>query len=320
MEPLHTLRVPGPVQVQVEQVGPTRGAPVLLVPGLAASPLPFVTHGQRSLATSLQGAGRTPWTADFAVSWRGRDQGATALLLGLEQAVAELSRHTGAPVHEIDAVGHSLGGILLLGLLADGLPLRRVVTLASGLDYSLGPSPLPRLLSLAPKGTRPLRLPLPGGGLPTRSLARLGAPLFGRGLGLPVERDQFHPGTSDTATIRAVLSGGVRDLPWPLLFDLAELFTAEGLHLGVGGYPLRAAVSRIDQPVLLVGAQEDRQCPIESVRDAAARIPRGSLLELGAATPAATGYGHLDLLCGRRAPEHVFDPLVAFLCDPADRL
>lgn len=304
------------VGVTLERQGRDVGPPVLLVPGLGASPAPFWLHGRRSLVATLQAAGHTPWTVDFGLHWRGKGQGVHAVLHALEVALAELRRHAGVDLDEVGAVGHSLGGILLLALLADDVPLRRAVCLASGLDYRLGRSPLPRLLSLSPKGLRPLRLPDLGGGLPLRGLARVGAGAFGRGLKLPVERDQFHPGTTDAPTLRAAVRAGVRDIPWALLLDLADLFTERGPHVGQAGYPLRAAVGRIDRPVLFVAARQDRQCPLDSVRDAARRVPGAALVEVGGDGAPGEGYGHLDLLTGQRAPEEVFDPVVAFLDAP----
>jgi len=304
------------VGITLERVGPRQGPPVLLVPGLGATPAPFSLHPRCSLAAALQAAGRTTWTVDFGLTWRGQGQDLRAVLHALEVALAELRRHAGVDLDEVDVVGHSMGGILMLALLADGVPLRRGVALASGLDYRLGSSPLPRLLSLSPKGLSPLRLPDLGGGLPLKGLARLGGRVFGRGLKLPIERDQFHPGTTDPDTLRAAVRAGVRDIPWALLLDLADLFTEKGLVLGVGGYPLRAAAARIRRPVLMVAARQDRQCPVESVRDAARRIPGARLLEVGGDGAPGEGYGHLDLMTGARAPEEVFAPICRFLADP----
>ena len=132
-----------------------------------------------------------------------------------------------------------------------------------------------------------------------------------------MEKDQFHPGNTDPETLRRAVRDGVRDLPWALLFDLTGLFSEEGIQLGLQGYPLRAAVRQITQPVLMVGAAQDRQCPIESVRDAAQRVPGSQLIVLGAGEP---GWGHLDLLTGGDAPERVFAPTCAFLdADASDR-
>lgn len=301
------------VDVHLHRHGPQTQRDVVLVPGLGASPHAFLSRPGRSLASDLRGAGFTPWTVDFQVSWRGRDQRAETLLHGLEVAVAELERRPDGPRTPIAAIGHSLGGMLLLALAAEGVALSHLVTLGAGLDFRLGRSPLPRLLSLAPKGLPPLPLRVRRGGLPLRRLARAGAPLFGRGARLPVERDQFHPGATDGAVVRGVIRDGVRDMPLPLLLDLAALFTERGLHVGRRDLALKEAVGAIAVPTLLVGAVQDRQCPIAAVRDTARRIPGARLLEVGASGARGGGYGHVDLMTARRAPTDVFDPVLAFL-------
>jgi pimeloyl-ACP methyl ester carboxylesterase len=301
------------LDVHLHRLGPQTDRDALLVPGLGASPHAFGARPGRSLVTDLRGAGFTPWTVDFQVTWRGRDQRADTLLHALEVAVAELERRPDGPRTPIVAIGHSLGGMLLLALAAEGVALSHLVTLGAGLDFRLGRSPLPRLLSLAPKGLPPVPLRLQRGGVPLRRLARVGAPLFGRGARLPVERDQFHPGATEGAVVRAVIREGVRDLPLPLLLELAALFTERGLHVGRRDLPLKEAVAAITVPTLLVGAVQDRQCPIAAVRDTARRIPGARLVEVGGSDARGEGYGHVDLMTARRAPEDVFDPVLAFV-------
>ena len=294
-------------------MGPRGQRDVLLVPGLGASPYAFGARPGRSLVGDLVDAGFTPWAIDFQVSWRARGQHADALLESLGEAIRLLFRRPDAPAGPPAAIGHSLGGMLLLGLASGGLALSHLVTLGAGLDFRLGRSPLPRLLSLAPKGLPVVPLRVERGGVPLRRLAKVGAPLFGRGAWLPVERDQFHPGSTEGAVVRAVVRDGVRDLPLPLLLDLSALFTERGLHVGDLDVPLKDAVRRISTPTLIVGALQDRQCPIAAVRDTAQRIPGARLLEVGGTGEPGEGYGHVDLMTGRKAPQDVFDPILAFL-------
>jgi len=308
----------GAVDVHLHRLGPQQSRDVLLVPGLGASPSAFGARSGRSLVSDLVRAECTPWAVDFQVSWRARGQTADALLEGLAEARASLAHRSDAPEAPLAAVGHSLGGMLLLALAAGGTPFSHVVTLGAGLDFRLGRSPLPRLLSLAPKGLPVMRLRVNRGGVPLRRLARLGAPLFGRGARLPVERDQFHPGSTDGAVVRAVVRAGVRDLPLPLLLDLSALFTERGLEVGALSEPLKEAVRSIAAPTLIVGGLQDRQCPIGAVRDTARRIPRARLLEVGRSDAPGEGYGHVDLMTARSAPDDVFDPVLDFLLGDGD--
>ncbi len=164
----------------------------------------------------------------------------------------------------------------------------------------------------------PQRLPALPGGLPLRGMARVGAGAFGRGLGLPVERDQFHPGSTDPATARAAVKAGTRDMPWALLLDLAALFSEEGVRVGRGPI-LRVRIGGIQQPVLMAAARRTANARWPACVGRR-RLPRGRLLEVGGAGGPGEGYGHLDLLTGRNAPQQVFAPLCAFLQAPAEVL
>ncbi len=308
--PRETITVEGQdVDVTLTRIGPVQGRPTLLVPGLAATPAPFNLNERRPLTVALQDSGRSPWLADFEVSWRRPGQDAHALLHALEQALSELRRHTGADLDEVDAVGHSLGGILLLALAADGVPLRRVATMGTALDYRGGFGRLPDLLALAPDG---LWARARTGGVPVSRLARFGAPLFGRSLTASLQTSQFHPGSTPGPVVREMMRLGVRDLPFALLADLAALLTEGGLRLGRSGRPLRDAVSDLSLPVLMIAGRQDSQCPVTQVRDAVRRIPGARLLEVGQPGP-GRGYSHVDLMTATRAPDEIFAPLVAFL-------
>lgn len=300
------------VDIEVVRLGPRVGPPVLLLPGLGANHRAYELRPEQSFAEYMTERERTPWALDFTVSWRREKQDAAALLHALEMALAELRRIEETELDDVDAVGHSLGGLLLLALLVDGVPLRRVVLMATGLDYRVGATRLRRLLGQATK-LRPLaetRRPLPG--VPLRKLAALGANLTGRGM-LPFEGDQFHTGTTDPLTVQRFFREGVRDMTLPLLLDLAALYSEGGLSLGASELPLKEAVSGIEQPVLFVAARQDKVCVLGSVRDAAERIPGSQLLEVGAGAAGGAGYGHLDLLTATAARRDVFEPVGRFL-------
>ena len=305
------------LEVHLCRLGPEVGPPVLLVPGLGVSPLIFGLQPDRPLTALLRERGRTPWSVDFHVRWRRGGQDSSALLGALEDAILELADLTGHSPRWMEGIGHSLGGMLLLSLACEGVPLARLVMLGTGLDLSGSASHLRRVMSLLPlaRGLQALRPRARG--IPIRTVTRLAAPLCGRSVGTPMERDQFHPGSTDGAVVRRFLKDAVRDLSIPLLMDLSALFTERGLRLG-SGPPLKEAVRALDLPVLFVAGRQDRQMPLRAVRDAADRVPGARLIEVGRDEP-GRGYGHLDLLCSRRATDEVLLPVVDFL-DEAGRL
>jgi pimeloyl-ACP methyl ester carboxylesterase len=305
------------MEVHLCRLGPEVGPPALLVPGLGASPLIFELQPDRPLTELLRAGGRTPWAVDFHVNWRRRGQDSSALVGAVEDAIVELAALTGHPIERTVGIGHSLGGMLLLALACDGVPFEKLVMLGTGLDLREGASNLTRAIGLAPIG-RAMQLLRPRAtGVPIRGVARLTAPLSGRRIASPFERDQFFPGTTDGAVIRHFVREAVRDLSIPLLMDLAALFTEGGLHLGTDA-PLKEAVRSLDLPVLFVAARQDKQMPLAAVRDAADRVPGARLIEVGI-DERGRGYGHVDLLSGRDAAEEVLLPVVAFL-DAQDRV
>ncbi len=305
------------LEVHLCRLGPEVGPPVLLVPGLGASPLVFELQPQIPLTDLLRERGRTPWSVDFHVRWRRRGQDGSALVGALEDAILELAELTGHSPRWMEGVGHSLGGMLLLALACAGVPFSRLALLGTGLDLSGSASHLRRALGLLPLG-RGLQLLRPRArGIPIRRVTRLAAPLCGRAVATPMERDQFAPGSTEGPVIRRFLRDAVRDLSIPLLMDLSALFTEPGLRFGAGP-AVKEAVRGLELPVLFVAGRQDRQMPLRSVRDAAARLPGARLVEVGE-DGRGRGYGHLDLLCGRRASDEVLLPVVDFLDEARSR-
>jgi len=284
------------------------------VPGLSAGPLGFSLAGQRSLAGCLLAAGRSPWLLDIQYSaWKRQAQDFDCALACLRSAVEFLEQRGECEAGKLDGIGHSLGGLLLLALAAGGTPLRSVATLASALDYRHGRSSWAPVRSLAALG-RALQPRAPRGltGLPVELLGSLAAPLFGRRLPLPFEHLNFHPGSTDGPAIRKVVALGMRDLPLSLLLSLSGLLDDGGLIFGSPPAPLHERVAQLEIPVLLVAGLQDLQCSPEAVRAARDAIPGAQLLEVGA-EEAGQGFGHYDLLTGRRASEAVFGPLARWL-------
>jgi len=314
-----TLRVHGaPVPTTLRRYGPAASPqpPILLVPGLSAGPLGFTMGGSRSLVSVLVAAGRTVWTVDLGYSVRSRTrQDFTAVVESTERAIDLLDRRShSADAGALDAIGHSLGGHVLIALAAAGARIRRLVTIATALDYRKGGSawgslgPFARLGKLEPKRRAA------GGGIPVELLTTLTWPLFGRIVPMPFQENNFHRGSTDGALIRAVVAGSMKDLPLPLLASLAGLVLPGGLTWGDPERSLTDAAAGLDLPTLVIGGRQDRQCPLEAVRHAAATVPGARLLEVGEGRP-GEGFGHYDLVTGTRAPVEVFGPIVDFLSE-----
>ena len=298
------------VDVRLRRLGPVVGPPVLLVPGLGAAPEIFSMHPERPLTGMLTDEGRTPWGIDFQMSWLRGSQDAGSLIHALEVALAELRRVHECRTEDVDAIGHSLGAMLLLAMAVDGASFRSLVVMASGVAFRNGRSGLRGVTKLVPIGRLLARLGPGRRGIPVEGLARHTARIYGRRVRLSFELDQFHPGTTDSSVIRRFMATAVRDLSIPLLLELATLFTERGLHLGAVDRPLRDAIRDLALPVFVIAGRQDRTCPVEAAIDVAERIPGADLTLVGDDGP---GYGHLDLLSGSQAPIDVLRPVVDFI-------
>jgi pimeloyl-ACP methyl ester carboxylesterase len=286
--------------MRFDAIGSPGPRTVLYVPGLAAGPAPATLGGAGSLWASLHGAGFTPVLAAPVLSWRARGQGFADHVDALGALIAGLP----APV---DLVGHSMGGLLSLAVAARGAPVRRIVTLGTGVDLHhhppIGLGGLGPALSTVGAGLRALP-----GALPVGALARALAPQLARHGG-PIVDAQFAAGSTPPRIQAAFFRDGVVDLPFALLADLAGALGPRGLLLD--GQPLHAALGALRLPVLCVGASGDPQVPPGAVADLAARLPHGALVLLPGP------FAHLDLLTAPAATAALFPRLRAFLAEPA---
>ena len=259
---------------------------------------------------ALVAAGRAVWTVDLAysVTGRGARQDFTAVVDSVRRGIDALEKRDGP----VDGVGHSLGGHVLLALAATSAPLRRIATVATALDYRRGGSGWKALAPLAKLGRLEPRRRASGGGIPVELLSGLTWPLFGRAVRMPMEANNFAPGATDGEVIRSVVAGSMRDIPLPLLASVAGLVLDDGLTWGEPRRSLTEAAASLDLPVLVIGGRQDRQCPIEAVRHAAEVVPGARLIEVGEPGE-GRGYGHYDVVVGRRAPAEVFAPIAEFL-------
>jgi len=276
--------------------GPEDGPQVLLVPGLGATRRIFEINDRQTLPDLLLERGFRVLAVEFRTHWRDRHQSLASLMEVLHAATADLG--------PLDLVGHSLGGMLALGLAAEGLPIQRIVTMGSGLDYRGGPSTFAPALGLIPFARRAGLTR----GLPVKRAARTLAALGG-GPTLLGRRDQFHPGNTSLHSQRRAYGEAIGDIPLPLLLDLGGLFSDPGLLLP-DGRSLRDASAQLPQPVLAIGGRHDRQCPVAAVEHLADLVPDGRALIVG---DDAVGYGHIDMLTAAHAVHAVFATAADFL-------
>jgi pimeloyl-ACP methyl ester carboxylesterase len=296
-----------------------RGLPVLLCHGFGCNHLVFDATDDRSLARWIACRGRMA----VAVELRGHGSSDRPRLLGrgrrfgwsfddyvLSDApalLAEARRMAGA--EEVHWVGHSMGGLVGLGLLArGGSGVRSLVTLGSGLDLSgarSGFRVFERYLSVLE------RLPAAPLGL----LARAYAPFVGRRRTW-FERFNVWSSNCEPHVWRSICERGFHPVSAPVLVQLASVLEPGGLRSANGALAYLEALAAVRTPVLALAGDRDRQCPPDGPRSTVAALSSAAARELAVLGPesgAADHYGHFDLLIGTRAAEEVFARVWAWL-------
>ena len=300
--------------------GPARALPVLLVHGTNARYRVFDNGGGFGLAPYLAGQGFHV----FALELRGRGLslprklGPRARVLAggwslddmmnrdLPRAFEFVLAHTGAPA--LDYVGHSLGGMLAIELLARTRDprVRRLVGIATGDAHALlvGPKRKPGDVRRVNTGVllAPFALTTPytplewGGKLAACALAVTPPWLLAR-----ATRDGVDPDV-----LKRFLWHGMSGIS-------AKKFRS------FGTFYVRAkrghCKARLAHPTLLIAGAGDRTVPAAHVRAMVERIdhPQVELLELGRAGGHRADYGHTELLIGRHAEREVFPRISEFL-------
>lgn len=302
------------VTLCVERVGPEgdcKGA-VVLCHGLSANGLAFDLPG-RSLARFLAEQGYECFIPDLRGARHStQPKGGWCIDDYIEQdlpAVLDLVREQAlkGPIHWL---GHSLGGLLFV-MYASEHPetfVQRVITVASGLNYSQGDSVYHGLRKALP-WARPLRK-LPMG------IANQVASRFSKYVHLPIENMKFYRPNVEAEVIQTLMSEGFGPVPTALLADLNTSFEAGGLARCKGTFPYADLWPLYRFPTLMLAGSKDAQCPVEAV-DGSARmishLDELSVLAFGREHGHYEDYGHFDLLVGRHAPTEVWPHLVEWL-------
>jgi alpha-beta hydrolase superfamily lysophospholipase len=114
---------------------------------------------------------------------------------------------------------------------------------------------------------------------------------------------------------QALLSSFVDD-SWGALADMVELLVSDGERMGE--VPVGERLRALDLPLLVVAGDHDGLAPRRSTRPLYDRAgSREKELLLVGQKENGVPFGHIDLLVGRHAPEHVWRPVTSFLFERA---
>ncbi len=273
---------------------------MLLAHGLGAGPDAF-RYGADSLAGALRQAGYTVYLlchrADpESVPPEGPRRGFVSIEDIIERdvpaALAQAAADSG--FSRVHAIGHGLGGLLLLAAAA-----RRDDRLASVCAVG-APLRLPEVRSEARIATLALALAPARWRLPLAAAARLGLPLVGEELA----------GATPAPRARGAMAYAVSDPPLALLRSLSTWIRAGSPSLYGGVVSLEGHLADARVPLLVVTGTEDALCSCEAGERALSAWGHEDKQAVR-----AEALGHLDLLLGGNAPDRVFTPILEWLED-----
>jgi len=291
--------------------------PVILCHGLGANRWNMCLPGTHSLAGFLKRHGYEV----FAVDLRGCGDSARPprgkgrndwdfddhVLLDAPAVLDLALRTSGKP--RAHWVGHSMGGMIGLAV-AEGAKqgeLAGVAALGSPLHWNFHRRILGRLVAYS------VHLAWLGR-VHNRVMVRLVAPYLGY-VPFPLNDVALNPRNIDGATYRRVAYHVLADSSRAMLREFASWFARDAWDLARPPTDLRAGLSRIACPVLLMGGTLDLLAPPQALERALAELgaPDKALLLFGKTRGDAQDYGHGDLIFGRRAPEEIFPELERWL-------
>jgi pimeloyl-ACP methyl ester carboxylesterase len=295
------------------------GVPVVLCHGMGSNRFNMDGPGRASLARYLQARGYDVWILELRGAGRSRRLvrwPPVRFQWTFEDYVHHDVPAALALVRQLSGrervlwVGHSLGGMVayasLMTPVADAFA--GVATLGSPGMTDVGDETLDRWVS----ARRLLRLA--PARIPTRALARLGAP-FASGIASAfpaLVRDlAWHPDNFDPEIVRFMMCNGVEDLPRSLLMEFAEWYEAKQMMDRYGLFQFADHLERIRVPLLVIAGSRDRLTPPADLRRLVGRVGSDDrqYVEAGHSGGFAHEYSHVDLVLGRHAPDEIY-PLV----------
>jgi polyhydroxyalkanoate synthase len=283
------------------------GASVILVHGFAQNR--YTWHGsRRSLSAWLADSGLDVWNLELPGHGDSRREGSPedfdTYVRDVANVAATVQYTTGRPPF---LIGHSLGGAVAYAA-STRFPLRGVVGIGALFRFARANRVLRALCALSVAAGRG---PLGALNVRTRLAGKLLSRLYGisdiAGYAFPVSG--WAPGSIEEDILAERLERGFDWTSANVWFEMAR-------WSATGRFAYEEDFARTDVPLLVVAGDLDHlmlPADARSAYDASGSADRTFL----ALDDYTTGHhwGHLDLLIGRHAPEHVWRPLRGWLGD-----
>jgi polyhydroxyalkanoate synthase subunit PhaC len=295
-----------------------RGAPVLLVPPLAAPAASFELRRGCSVVEHLLATGRPTYLVDYgAVGFADRHLGIEHFV---DEVVPEAVERVAADggVGDVHLYAWCLGGIfaLLTAAARPELPIRSVAAIASPMDVTAVPLVAPFRPVVNAVGRRVITASYRfAGGAPAPLVRRLfWASNLGKNLTKPLAMLRNLDDREFLAQLEAVdeLTSNFQAYPGRTFGQIYHLmFRANDLangYLDLGGR--RVELADLQVPVLAVAGADDTIAPIRAVRHLTELVPNAASVHFEVAPG-----GHLGVLTGRGARTTTWPIVDAFLAD-----
>ncbi len=287
-------------------VGGTPRAVIVLVHGFAQNRFTWRVQG-RSLVARLAVDGFDVWNLELRGHGASREAGAPSAT-AFADYVEDLVRVARAAPAPPWVIGHSLGAGVGIGA-ATTTPLAGLIHLAGVWQFAAHNPTLRALAAASLAAERPL----------TALGARFSTAWAGRALGRLY-------GVTEIAGFGFPISGWTPDaIERPLLEERLALgfdWTSVAVWLEMARwasgapFPYAEAFGRLDLPLLVVAGDHD---PLVTPRDARAcyeaSASRDKSLRVFDRFEHDVHWGHVDLILGRRAPDHVWPCITAWLAE-----
>jgi pimeloyl-ACP methyl ester carboxylesterase len=212
--------------------------------------------------------------------------------------------------HQVNWIGHSLGGMLMFPFLEDHSERHRIANFVGmGSTAVVFPSPDAREMANANTGLRAL--------LQVASTSRLARPMrFGRPPGLAyIDRFYYTRSNVDNLTVDRFYGYTLED-PGAAALKQLQPYLVEGRFLSADGKTdYSANLDKIVTPTLFVAGEGDvmADIPSKSWTFDQIRSTDKTFLKFGRNQGHELDYGHCDLVWARSAPYEIFPEIIKWL-------
>lgn len=298
--------------------GEKKGRPIVLCHGISANVRNMDLDDTISMARWFAAQGRDAWTmslrgtgkSDSIDEAKGRkppirfDDYWKHDLPAVVQYVKFVSQS-----EDIDYAGHSMGGMVLYAYLSQGgKGIHAAATMGSPTRLDWGTSIEGLIKAVGPSLINENWL------IPSDLGAALAAPFQGVVDDGPFQRLFYVSGTTDLVEWQRLMVYGTAPVSGGTALQLLESMDSGRFLNSDKSIDLRAAMSGITTPILVIAGRLDRIAAAPAVKDGYRALGGPKEWRLITTANGAHGeYGHMDLVIGKHAAEDVWTPLLQFL-------